>query len=55
LGTDEKRGTTFRSGTDDIFETFSRIAKLDKGKTQCIREKTVEKNIIKEIKQYKRK
>jgi hypothetical protein len=31
LGTEEKRGTTFRSGTDEIFETLG-ITKLDKDK-----------------------
>ena len=38
MGTEEKRGTTFRSSTNDIFETLG-ITKLDKEKTQCIREK----------------
>ena len=39
LGTEEKRGTTFRSSTDEIFETLTGITKLDKEKYQCIREK----------------
>ena len=32
-----------------------RITKLDKEKTQCIREKTGAQNIVKEIKQYQKK
>jgi len=51
LGTEEKRGTTFRSSTDEIFETLG-ITKLDKEKSQCIREKMGAQNIVKEIKQY---
>jgi hypothetical protein len=31
-GTEEKRGTTFRSSTDEIFETLIGITKLDKEK-----------------------
>jgi len=31
------------------------ITKLDKGKNQCIREKTGVENIVKEIKQYQEK
>ena len=31
------------------------ITKLDKEKTQCIREKTGAQNIVKEIKQYQKK
>jgi hypothetical protein len=31
------------------------ITKLDKEKSQCIREKTVAENIVKEIKQYQKK
>jgi hypothetical protein len=31
------------------------ITKLDKGKIQCIREKTGAQNIVKEIKQYQKK
>ena len=31
------------------------ITKLDKEKNQCIREKTGEQNIVKEIKQYQKK
>jgi len=37
LGTEEKRGTMFRSSTDEIFETLG-LTKLDK-ENQCIREK----------------
>jgi len=47
LGTEEKRGTTFRSSTDEIFETLIGITKLDKEKNQCIREKTGAQNIVK--------
>jgi len=54
LGTEEKRGTTFRSRTDEIFETLG-ITKLDKEKNQCIREKTGAQNTVKEIKQYQQK
>ena len=32
-----------------------RITKLDKGKNQCIRQKTEAQNIVKEIKQYQEK
>jgi len=39
LGTEEKRGTAFRSSTDEIFETLG-ITKVDKEKNQCIRQKT---------------
>ena len=38
MSTEEKRGTTFRSSTDEIFETLG-ITKLDKEKNQCIRQK----------------
>ena len=31
------------------------ITKLDKGKNQCVREKTGAQNIVKEIKQYQKK
>jgi len=51
LGTEEKRGTTFRSSTDEIFETLG-IKKMDKEKNQSIREK---QNIVNEIKQYQKK
>jgi len=44
LGTEEKRGTTFRSSTGEIFETFG-ITKLDKEKNQCIRGKKREHRI----------
>ena len=54
MGTEEKRGTTFRSSTDEIFETLG-ITKLDKEKNHCIREKTGAQNIVKEIKQYQKK
>ena len=55
MGTEEKRGTTFRSSTDEIFETLTGITKLDKEKNQCIRQKTGAQNIAKEIKQYQKK
>jgi hypothetical protein len=32
LGTDERRGTTFRSSTDEIFETIRKIKKLDEAR-----------------------
>ena len=54
MGTEEKRGTTFRSSTDEIFETLG-ITKLDKEKSQCIREKAGAQNIVREIKQYQKK
>jgi len=38
LGTVEKRGTTFRSSRDEIFETLG-ITKLDKEKNKCTRQK----------------
>jgi len=40
LGTEEKRGTTFRSSTGGIFETLTwNKKKLDTEKNQCIRGK----------------
>ena len=54
MDTEEKRGITFRRGTDKIFETLG-ITKLDKEKNQCIREKTGAQNIAKEIKEYQKK
>jgi len=54
LGTEEKRGTTFRSSTVEIFDTLG-ITKLDKEKNQCIRERTGAQNIVKKIKQYQKK
>ena len=59
MGTEEKRGTTFRSSTDEIFETLTwnilGITKLDKEKNQCIRKKKGAQKIVKEIKQYQEK
>jgi len=55
LGTEERRGTTFRSSTDEIFETLTRNNKIGQGKNQCVREKKGTQNIVKEIKQYKKK
>jgi tRNA U34 5-carboxymethylaminomethyl modifying GTPase MnmE/TrmE len=55
LGTEEKRGTTFRSSTDEILRHLLGITKLDKDKSQCIGEKTGAQNIVKEIKQYQKK
>ena len=55
MGTEEKRGTTFRSNTDEIFETLTGNKKLDKEKNQCIREKAGAQNIVKEIKHYQKK
>ena len=39
MGTEEKRGTTFRSSTDEILRHLLGITKLDKEKNQCIRGK----------------
>ena len=55
MGTEEKRGTTFRSSTDEIFEHLLGITKLDTEKNQCIRQKTGAQNMVKEIKQYQKK
>ena len=54
MGTEEKRGTTFRSSTDEILRHLLRITKLDKKKNQCIRQKTGAQNIVQEIKQYQK-
>ena len=54
MGTEEKRGTTFRSSKNGIFETLTKNNKLDKEKNQCIRGKTGAQN-IQEIKQYQKK
>ena len=54
MGTEVKGGTTFRSSTDEIFETLG-ITKLDKEKNQCIRQKTGAQNTVKDIKQYQKK
>ena len=55
MGTEEKRRTTFRSSTDEIFGHLLGITKLDKGKNQCFRQKTGAQNTVKEIKQYQKK
>ena len=56
MGTEEKRGTTFRSSIDEIFETLIwNKKKLDKEENQCIRQKMGAQNIAKEIKQYQKK
>jgi len=55
LGTEEKRGTTFRSSTDEFLRHLLGITKLDEEKNQCIMEKTGAQNIVKEIKQYQEK
>ena len=55
MGTEEKRGTTFRSSTDEILETHSGITKLDKEKINVLGDKTGAQNIVKEIKQYQKK
>jgi hypothetical protein len=52
LGTEKKRGTTFRSSADEIFEHLLGVTKLDKVKNQSIRRKTGAQSIVKEIKQY---
>ena len=51
MGTKEKRGTTFRSSTDEIFETLTGNI----GKNQYIRGKNGAQNVVKEIKQYQEK
>ena len=55
MGTEEKRGTTFRSNTDEILRHLLGITKLDKEKNQYIRQKTEVQNIVNEIKQYQKK
>ena len=55
MATEEKRGTSFRSSIDEIFEILLGITKLDKEKNKCIRQKTVAQNVVKEIKQYQEK
>ena len=55
MGTEEKRGTTFRSSTDEILRHLLGITKLDKEKNKCIRQKTGAKKIVKEIKRYQEK
>jgi len=55
LGTEEKRGTTFRSSTDKFLRNLLGITKLDKEQDQCIRVKTGAQNIVKEIKQFQKK
>jgi hypothetical protein len=47
--------TTFRSSTDEIFETLMGITKLVKEKNTSIRKKTGAQNIVKEIEQYQQK
>ena len=54
MGTEEKRGTTFRSSTDEFLRHLLGITKLDKEMNQCIRNKTGAQNIVKEIKQYQK-
>ena len=39
MGTEEKRGTTFRSSTDEIFETLTWNKKLDKKRINVLGEK----------------
>ena len=55
MGTEEKRGTTFRSSTDENLRHLLGITKLDKETNQCIRDKKGAQNIAKEIKQYQKK
>jgi len=55
LGTEEKRGTTFRSNTDEIFGHLLGITKLDKERIIVLGKKTGAQNIVKEIKQYQKK
>ena len=55
MGTEEKRGTTFRSSTDEIFETPTWNNKTRYIKESMFREKTGAQNIVKEIKKYQEK
>jgi len=55
LDNEEKKGTTFGSSTDENLRHLLGITKLDKEKNQCIRQKTGAQDIIKEIKQYRKK
>ena len=55
MGTEEKRGITFRSSTDENLRHLLAITKLHKEKNQCIRLKTGPQNIVKEIKQNQKK
>ena len=55
MGTEEKRGTTFRTAQMKFLRHLLGITKLDKEKNQCIRQKTGAQNIVKEIKQYQEK
>ena len=45
MGTEEKRGKTFRSSTDENLRHLPGITKPDKEKNLCIREKTGAQNI----------
>ena len=54
MGTEEKRGTTFRTAQMKFLRNLLGITKLDKEKNQCIREKTGAQSIVKEIKQYQK-
>jgi len=54
LGTEEERGITFRSSTNEFLRHLLGITKLDKEKNQCIKEKTGAQNIAEEIKQYQK-
>jgi len=54
LGTEEKRGTTLRGSTDEIFETITCNNKTRYTKNQCIRQETGAQNIVKEIKRYQK-
>ena len=55
MGTKEKRGKTFRSSTDEIFETLTGNKEIELKKDQFISEKTGAQNTVKEIKQYQKK
>jgi len=55
LGTEEKRGTKFRTAQMKFLRHLLGITKVDKEKNQCIRQKTGAQNIVKEIKQYQKK
>ena len=51
----KKREEQRLEGAHEIFRYLLGITKLDKEKNQCIREKTGEENIVKEIKEYQEK
>ena len=56
MGTEEKRGTAFRSSKDENLRHLLGITKLDKERINVLdKKKTGAQNIVKEIKQYQKK